>query len=290
MSLATKYALTGLLWGLVLGYGVVAITTGLGVAVLFTVVYGDGPWGDGVGDLLYGLAALGWIGSAVFCTGLGYVHGWRMQRMLKEDELRDEHHRAFLFAAAAVLAAVLGGYQLYANNSALTLRQNYLDEALQARYEIRSLQIVEDKNAQGLDVTVNAYGRRKGQYALELSVSDERGRMLYDTRNKLDVGLQEVHERIHIAYSTVMPVEVASEDAGDGVGLRRLQLTLVARLTPLLTQRELRTLPRHAAENYQAKDSPFHSSLKASHVVRWRSAAGRRWIAGQDGDMHELSR
>lgn len=290
MSLTAKYALAGLLWGLILGYGMVAVTTGLGVAVLFTFVYGDGPWGEGAGGMLYGLAALGWTGSAVFCAGVGYVHGWRAQRTHQGRELQDEHRRAHLVAAAALLTAVLGGYQLYAYNAALTLRQDYLEGVLQARHEIRSLDVVGGGDARGLDVVISARGRREGRYVLEVSVSDERGRTLYTVHNELDAGAHDIHERVHVAYAAIVSAGAAGEGVGGGEGTSRLQLTLTARLTPLLAPRELRILPRHVAERYRAEDSPFHSTLQTSHVLLWHSAGGRRWIEGRDGQMHELIR
>lgn len=294
MSLTTKYALAGLLWGLVLGYGVVAITTGLGVAVLFTLVYDKGPWGEGAGGVLYGLAALGWVGSAVFCAGVGYVHGWRVQRQGARGDgssMRDEHRRAHLVAAAAVLTALLGGYQLYARNAALTLRQEYLEELLRERHAVRTMAVLERRDGFGLDVVVDASGRREGRYRLEVFVQDERGRTLHVVRTEFDAGTREIHERVPVPYEAIMPMQDGDSPAGDvGDGARRLPLVLTVRLTPLLGTGELRVLPGHVARNYMAEDSPFHSIRQANHVLLWRAAGARRWIVGRDGELRELAR
>ncbi|MBI1907179.1 MAG: hypothetical protein HYS20_13255 [Rhodocyclales bacterium] len=289
MSLATKYALVGLLWGLVLGYGAVAVTTGLGVAVMFTLVHGAGPWGDDTGSVLYGLAVLGWGGSAVFCTVLGYVHGRRAQLVDAGGDQDGEHRRAHLLAAAAVLAAVLGGYQLYARNAALSMRQNYLDEALQARHQIDSVAVTEGRDGRGLEFVVSADGRRAGRYVLEVSVRDERGRTLHVARNELDAGAYELRHRAHVAYAVIVPTDAGVGEGGGAEPVaRRLSLTLSARLTPQLTPRELRTLPSHAAQHYLADDSPFHSTFQMTHVVQWRNSGGRRWVVGRDGEVREL--
>lgn len=289
MSLTTKYALVGLLWGLVLGFGAVVVTTGLGVAVLFTLVYGSGPWGDGTGSVLYGLAVLGWGGSAVFCTALGYVYGRRAQLAGAGGDLDGEHRRAHLLAAAAVLTALVGGYQLYARNAALTMRQDYLDEALQAIHRIDSVAVTESRDGRGLDIVVSADGRRAGRYALEVSLRDERGRTLQVVRDELDAGAYEIHHRVYVAYALIVPAGgLGGEGGGGGALTRRLALTLSARLTPQLTPRELRTLPNHAARHYQADDSPFHSTFQVTHAVQWLAEGGRRWVVGRDGEMREL--
>jgi hypothetical protein len=290
MSLTTKYALAGLLWGLVLGYGAVAVTTGLGVAVLFSLVYGEGVWGEGTGSLLYGLAALGWVGATVFCTVFGYVHGRRVELSRVGRDQGEEHRRALLLAAAAVLTAVVGGYQLYARNAALTIRQNYLDEALQALHRIESVMIGEDRSGHGLEVVVNADGRRAGRYALELSVRDERGRMLHVARDELEAGAHALSHNAYVAYGAIVPMDAGTgERGGTQPVTRRLSLTLTARLTPLLALRELRVLPQHVARNYQADDSPFHSTFQSDHAVQWLAAGGRRWVVARDGQLRELT-
>lgn len=284
MRLTTKYALVGGLWGLALGYGVAAMTTGLGVAFLWIVVYGDHPWGDNTASLLYLLAALAVLGSILFCAALGYRIGWKMERS-DAQRLAWEHHRANLAGAAAILVMVLGGYQLYAQDRAMSDRQAFLGQLLERSHKIHSVDVREEGVA-GMRLSWSASGARIGPYRLELSVLDERSRIWYRQEEQIVLDQLEIYRSQMIEYRELLgQMEWLRED---GQAVQQTGFTMHLRLTPLLDRGEQRRMPRHAAEHYLADDSPFHSIQRMDFVVQSLSRDGQLWIVLRDGALHPL--
>lgn len=287
MNLIRKYVLVGAVWGLALGYGAVAIATGLGVAFLWALVYGDGPWADNTSSVLYGLALLALAGSVVFCMALGYAYGKWAERQPVEER-RAEHRRAHLLIAAALVSAVLGGYQLYAQNAALVKRQAWLEDLLARRHELIDLRVSERSDHGVFAVTIEGRGARAGQYVLSVTLHDALVRQVYAHHEGLELPAHTVDRVVEIPYALVLE-RLNELGARGGVPSRRgsATLTITARLTPVLDPRELRVLPRHVAMNYQAPDSPFHSERQVSRAIEYQVDGRDYWIASQ-GQWHRV--
>jgi hypothetical protein len=279
MDLAKKYLLAGLLWGILIGYGAVAIATGLGVAALYFLVYGDGPWGESTGALLYGLAIAGFFGAIVICGGVGYLFGRRMEAVMDAGEQALEHRRALILIGAAVAAAFAGGYQLYAQNAAMTVRQDYLEQLLESRQGVADVRARHRRDGEGIDIAVTTRGARAGTHSLELQVQDAQGRLLEHQRHDLELPDREAYRVYTVAYADLLPRVVPRENRDQDALDHREVLSVIARLVPVLEPRELRTLPRHAAANYLAPDSPFYSEGGVEHPVEFRFEGGRYWVA-----------
>lgn len=259
MDLKRKYLLAGALWGLIVGYGAVAIATGLGVAFLFMVVYGEGRWGESTDVVLYTLGLAGLAAAVTMCMGVGHVLGRRAAALTDPEERSAEHRRANILLGTAVLALLVGAYQLRAQNVAMVDRQSRLEQLLESRHVVSDLLVSHRGDDKGLDVAVSARGTRAGAYSLELLVRDGRGRVLHSQREQLDAPGHEIHHRIPVEYPDLLRRIVERDHQGEDRGRHRELLVIVARLVPTLDRRELRGLPRHAAANYLAPDSPFHS-------------------------------
>jgi hypothetical protein len=290
MNLVRKYTLVGAIWGLVIGYGAVAVATGLGVAFLWTLVYGDGPWADNTTTVLYGLALVALVGTLLLCTALGHAYGKWADRQ-PDAARRGEHRRAHLLLAAALVSSVLGGYQLYAQNTALAKRQAWLDELLVQRHVIDGMRVAERTDHGALELTIDTRGQRAGQYLLAVMVHDGQGRLLHQHRETLEAPGHEISRTIEIRYATVLQRvrEFSARTSGSAAAGGRERLTIVARLTPVLERRELRALPRHAAMNYQAPDSPFHSEQQRVHQLEYQVEGSDYWIA-LHGQWHRIVR
>lgn len=289
MNLVRKYTLVGATWGLVIGYGAVAVATGLGVAFLWALVYGDGPWADNTSTVLYGLALLALLGTILFCAALGYAYGKWAERQPMEER-QGEHRRAVLLIAAAVVTAALGGYQLYAQNAALAKRQVWLDQLLAQRHVLADLRVSERPGHDALEVGIDARGQRAGRYVLAVTLHDARGRRVYEHGEALDAPAHEISHGVAIPYAAVLE-GVSGPSARGRVPFNDGQaaLMITVRLTPVLDRRELRVLPRHAAMNYQAPDSPFHSERQVSHVLEYHVEGNEYWVASQ-GQWHRVLR
>jgi hypothetical protein len=257
MNLTRKYSLVGAMWGVILGYGAVAIATGLGVALLW-LLYRDGPWGDNTATILYSLGLFALVGSIVFCTVAGYTYG-RRAAGLANAEQASEHRRAHVLIGSALLAAVLGGYTLHAQNSALMYRQAWLDQLLAQRHVISALQVRERADYQGLDVSVDARGEREGRYMLELQILDGSGNAVHEQREAVDAPAHDLHRIVSVEYSDVLQRGLEHGGRGQAAVAQRDMLTVLVRLTPILDRRELRGLPDHIAMHYQSPESEFHS-------------------------------
>lgn len=275
MNLRQKYLLVGVLWGVVIGFGSVAILTGLGVAFLFTLVYGDGPWAENTDRLLYTLALLGFVATILICAGAGYFLGRRLEQSATPSEYMLEQRRANMLAGAAVLVAVMGGYQLYAQHTALLKRQGYLEQLLDARHEISTLRIVPRADDRGLDLMLYVRGRRTGRYSLDLRVHDRAGRILFRQEYEIELPGHDLYRTFPLEYREPLPSLVEPNDGGQAVVRHGDTLMFEARLVPLLERRELHTLPHHSAANYLAADSPFHSRGQVKYPVRFELEEGR---------------
>jgi hypothetical protein len=290
MNLVRKYTLVGAIWGLVIGYGAVAVATGLGVAFLWTLVYGDGRWADNTTTVLYGLALLALVGTLLLCTALGHAYGKWAERQ-PDAVRRGEHRRAHLLLAAALVSSVLGGYQLYAQNTALAKRQAWLDELLVQRHVIAGMGVTERADHGALELRIDARGQRAGQYLLAVMVRDGQGRPVHQHRESLDAPGHEISRTVSIPYATVLQRvrEFSARASTAAAAGGRETLTIVARLTPVLDRRELRGLPRHAAMNYQAPDSPFHSEQQLVRELEYQVDGSDYWIASH-GQWHRIVR
>ncbi|HRP94769.1 MAG TPA: hypothetical protein PL143_00825 [Rhodocyclaceae bacterium] len=287
MKLIRKYVLVGAVWGLVLGYGAVAIATGLGVAFLWALVYGDGPWADNTSSLLYGLALLALVGTVLFCMAVGYTYGKWAERQAVEER-RAEHRRAHLLIAAALASAVLGGYQLHAQNAALVKRQAWLEELLVRRHELTDLRVSERPDHTAWAVAIEGRGTRAGQYVLSVTLHDALVRQVYEHREGFELPAHAIDRVVEIPYARVLErLDEFSARGGAAALGGSATLTITARLTPVLTPRELRVLPRHVAINYQAPDSPFHSERQVSRAIEYRVDGRDYWIASQ-GQWHRV--
>ncbi|OOG25658.1 hypothetical protein B1C78_06005 [Thioalkalivibrio denitrificans] len=290
MDLVRKYLLVGLLWGIILGYGAVAIATGLGVTVLFLIVYGEGPWGEGTGTLLYGLAIAGFTAAVLICSTVGYLFGRRMQSLsLEASELAIEHRRAHILIATAIVAAFLGAYQLYAQHTALTVRQGYLEQMLDARQTVADVRATHRRDGRGIDIALITRGERAGMHALELLVRDSEDRLLERQRHELELPDREAYRVLTVDYADLIRAVVEREYRGQEPVVHRGTLSVIARLAPLLEPQELRTLPRHAATHYLAPDSPFYSERRFDYPIEFRFEEGRHWVV-VEGERHPVAR
>jgi len=277
MELKRKYVLVGALWGVIVGYGAIAIATGLGVAFLFTLVYREGPWGENTGALLYGLGVAGFLGSVVLCTGMGYFFGRRAQRA-SGPEQATEHRRANVLLGTGLLAVLLGAYQLNAQNTATINRQGNLDRLIESRQIVSDLHAAHRGDGHGLDVAMSTRGERAGPYVVEVTVRDGRGRMLHSERHEIELPGHEGYRVFPVDYPDLLRRALERDHSGQETVHHRDLLTIAARLVPVLDRRELRGLPRHAASNYLAPDSPFFSRRETQYPIEFRFERGQYWV------------
>lgn len=282
MDLKRKYLLAGALWGLIIGYGAVAIATGLGVAFLFMLVYGEGRWGESTDLVLYGLGLAGLVASMAICTGVGYLQGRKASTVTDAAEHDAEHRRANILLGAAILAMLMGAYQLRMQNVAMVNRQTHLEQLLESRHVVSDVHVSHRSDDKGFDVAVSARGARAGAYSLEVLVRDRHGRMLHSQRQQIDAPGHEVYRQIPIDYADLLRRIVARDHAGQERGEHRDLFALVVRLVPTLDRRELRTLPRHAAANYLAPDSPFYSERGVDFPLEFQFEGGAYRVVVRD--------
>ncbi len=274
MDLKRKYLLVGALWGLIVGYGAIAIATGLGVAFLFLAVYGEGPWGENTDVVLYGLALLGLVASMVTCTGIGYLHGRRVAVLTEASERGLEHRRANILIGTAILATLLGAYQLRAQNVSMVNRQAHLEQLLESRHVVSDLGAIHRSDDRGFDLALTVRGERAGAYSLELLVRDGRGRMLHGQRHAIEVPDHDIYRVFPVDYADMLRRIVERDHPGRDRVYHRDVLIIRARLVPTLDRRELRALPRHAAANYLAPDSPFYSERHVDYPLEFHFEDG----------------
>jgi hypothetical protein len=287
MDLKRKYLLAGVLWGLVVGYGAVAIATGVGVAFLFMLVYGEGHWGESTDLVLYGLGLAGLVASMAICTGVGYLQGRKASAVTDAAERNAEHRRANILLGTALLAVLMGAYQLRAQNLAMVNRQAHLEQLLESRHVVSDVHASHRSDDKGFDVAVSASGARAGAYSLEVLVRDRHGRMLHSQRHQIDAPGHEIYRQIPVEYADLLRRIVERDHAGQERGEHRDLLTLVVRLVPTLDRRELRTLPRHAAANHLAPDSPFYSERGADFPLEFKFESGVYWVVVRD-ELHRV--
>ncbi len=277
MELKRKYVLVGAFWGVIVGYGAIAIVTGLGVAFLFTLVYGEGTWGESTGALLYGLGVTGFLGSVVLCTGVGYFFGLRAQRMPGPEQAA-EHRRANILLGTGVLAVLMGAYQLNAQNTATINRQANLEQLIESRQAVADLHAAHRGDGRGLEVMMSTRGERAGPYVVEVTVRDGRGRMLHAGRHEIDLPEHEASRTFPVDYPDLLRRTLERDHPGQEAVHHRDVLTISARLVPVLDRRELRGLPRHAASNYLAPDSPFFSVRETRYPIEFHFERGQYWV------------
>jgi hypothetical protein len=287
MELSKKYAVVGALWGVIVGYGAVAVATGTGVAFLWLFIYGDGAWAENTMPLLYVVGGLAFALSVTACGAVGYYIGRLIETRAGASEQAAEHRRAHLAVGMAVVVMAVAAYQLNAQQTALENRQAWLDRTLEERHTVTGLQVYQRGDHRGLEVAVSTRGQREGTYVLELAVTDAVGRALFADRQEVQIHTNETRRLIFIDYPTL-----AQGLQERGPGARPVshdgELTFTARLTPVLNRRELRVLPEHAARNYQAYDSPFPSERTFTQPLVLQADGSEYWVE-VDGRRHRVS-
>jgi hypothetical protein len=285
MDLGKKYALVGAFWGVVVGYGAIAVVTGLGVAFLWLFIYGDSSWPENTLPLLYAVGAVTFVATIGGCGAFGYFYG---KRLASRDpaEVLAEHRRANAMAGLLVAAVAVGGYTLYAQDTAMRNQHAHLERLLAERHALAALSVYDRGDRRGMDVAVTARGQRTGSYVLVVTVSDGTGRELHTWHEQLALEPGESRRVELVRYRDLF--DRMRELSATSEAYYRGTLTVNAVLTPVLDVREARGLPRHVRQQHLAPDSPFHSTATRIHPVEVEARHGQYWLI-QDAERHPVA-
>ncbi len=272
------YALSGLVWGLLLGvlaaWQVVAMAAGLSWLMLF----GDAPWPEALGWLIPLFGLLAFLGVLGACVALGLRAGRRAERAEPFEARRRRVQGIRLLALGLLLGLALAaaaGARLVAQGDerARLARQSAWFEALLAERQVPvSIALARAGRAMSYDLRIETKGIRGGAYRLAWSLrSSAYGETLAEgaaalvlepggNRRSLAIDAWPILERYHeiaLDYRDV-DVEVAENF--------RLELAL----SPVLGANDLSRLPPHESHNFALGQSSLIAARSIDFSARFR--------------------
>lgn len=274
MNLAKRYAWVGAAWGAVFGYGLIAVTSGFAVTLLWMLFPDYGTMPEATETILYTLAAIVFALSVGACGLFGYLYGQRLEERMDGDEKAAECRRTNFLTGGALVVLVVGGHSLYVQERSLRGQQAYLNTLVSERHAVRALSVFDAGEANGLRILVTVGGERSGAYELELAIADPVGRRVFEERRELTLEPGESPHRIFAPYEGML---AAMRLPPGTEGRLREVFNVTATLTTALDGREARRIPAQIRSRYLAPDSPFHHARSITHPLDMAFEDGR-WV------------